>query len=956
MDNAQTSHLLQLQEASRQGKLVIFVGAGVSNNSGVPTWRHLTNALRQKLPISIQKEADDLKVAQIFKDSRGEKEFLETVRSALKDGQVAYNPIHNSILQLSPVHIITTNYDDLIEQAIIANYKQYDIITKDSDLPHYHYPNKVVKMHGDFKTGNIVLSEEDYYNYALEFPLIRAFVTSLFTTNVVLFVGFSFADLNLKIILNEIKTVLNERMQRVYLLTGEAVDEGLSEYYLRKGINVVSIDNPDEYAQRYKIEFNQTDLARLTIEKGKVLYKQLAIIDQLNIVYANGLIDLLDSKLKSYQTELTVLGDGLKYVFPKKECPMWNYHSRGLQIFSDTIKTIEKNLKTYRGKRDFAEKYNKEQRHFLMQQALLNRIYCIDDLQIITKENYDNIESEIEKDPTLNLFYSLDFKAVLEFIKELRSQGMFYNKRDLLLPYLLCRIGRYYEAYLQYQKIIPAFWSKGLYVLYFICLYNLYQIRYSIYQSVSGRADIDGQAIVDEIEKFDLEEILSKLPIEKALKHTLKDLFTYKFFSEKSKEADDLSRQIEQQKSHASRGGGSINENIYRLVAKYQQTLNFCIRNCMEFRNTFFGTLTKDTIIGILNSHSTKCNQIFGGIIEITKIHEIEEEHLFAILFFINSKDLSDIMLQCDISEIILNKESIRYLESLIDNLHKTVVENGNLSNLSIPLEIISPIIGNLVLVIGKSSNASLISNIEKFYEILHTIWKVPTCFLFDKHLYLMVKKCPPSDKMAIELLSDCIFNDPFKQDELAEVIASQLNKKNIIFDRVTDVSQLVKDSNWHLGFYMYKILPAIIQERYIDYLQQNIKDLTLYLEILGNLQVGVRYTDHFNDLLQNYKSNDNNDIAFVCSFLVALRRNDLYKNIHPIIDEFGNRHEPYKFLLAPLEYQNKEGIMPCWVLLCSNEEITELLKNDSIKKAYKLFMQNDELGKLNFNKLFKLL
>ena len=239
MNSIQTTHLLHLHEASVQNKLVVFVGAGVSANSGVPTWSSLTNAFKEDLPDTIKKETDDLKVAQIYKDTYGRKAYFEKVRNVLKDGRVAYNPIHNAILELNPVHIITTNYDDLIEQSIQSNYKQYDIITQDSDLPYYRYPSKVVKMHGDFKTGNIVLTEEDYYNYAATFPLIRSFVTSLFTTNVVLFVGFSFSDLNLKIILNDIKTILDQDMQRVYLLTDERVDKELSKYYENKGINIV---------------------------------------------------------------------------------------------------------------------------------------------------------------------------------------------------------------------------------------------------------------------------------------------------------------------------------------------------------------------------------------------------------------------------------------------------------------------------------------------------------------------------------------------------------------------------------------------------------------------------------------------------------------------------------------------------------------------------------------------
>lgn len=956
MDNTQTSHLLHIQEASRQGKLVVFVGAGVSNNSGVPTWGTLIKALKDELSHSTQKETDDLKIAQIYKDSRGYKEYLEIIKKVLKEGKIAYNPIHQSILRLSPVHIITTNYDDLMEQAIIANYNQYDIITKDSDLPYYHYPNKLVKMHGDFRTGNIVLSEEDYYNYSSNFPLIRAFVTSLFTTNTVLFVGFSFDDLNLKIILNGIKTVLNKDMQRVYFLTDEIVDKDMSDYYSNKGINIVSINNPDEYLVTNTVKFEQKDLDRLPIKKGANLYKQLEIIRQLDVDLSQGLISLLEKKLKSYQTEITVLGDGLKYVFPRNEFSMWNYHSQGLQIFSDSIKNIAKELKTIGGKRRFLNSHPKEHRHFLMQQALLNRIYRIDDLQIVTKNNFEKIESQIERDPVLCLFYQLNFEQVEELMKKLNSMDMFYNKKDLLLPYLLCRLGRFYEAYLRYKKIIPEFWSKELYVLYFISLYNLYQIRYRILMNTYGMSDVDGQSIVDEIEQFDLELILLKLPIDNALKQTLKDLFSYKFFSEKSKEADELSRQIEQQKAHANRGGGSINENIYRLVAKFQQTLNFCIRNCIEFHNSYFGTLVKDTIIGILNSHSTKCNQIFGGRISITKIYEVEEEHLFVVIFFVESKELAEIILQCDISEIKLNEKAVKYVEILIDNLHNSLIQNGKVRNVSFSIEQISYIIGNIVLLLGRTANAELIRNVDKLYEVIHLIWQVPICFSFDKYLYLLVKRCSPSDTMAIELLADSILRDPFEQNNLAKVIVKQLKKNKIIFDKVSDVSQLVKDSNWELGLILYEVLSVKIQRQYMDYTQQHINELLIYLILLDNLQVKVKYVDHFEELLsKNIKLNEQ-QLTDICKYLVALRKNPIFDNIHSLIDKYGVEYEQYKFYLAPLEYPQKENIKPDWILRCSDSEIKVFLKYDVIKEKYKKFMQSDELGKLNYDKLFRLL
>ena len=388
MDNTQLSHLLHIQEASRQNKLVVFVGAGVSANSGIPTWSKLIESFKSELSDDLKTEKDDLKVAQLYKDSRGFKEYFEKTRIVLKDGKCTYNPIHNAILELSPSHIITTNYDDLIEQSIQANFKQYDIITRDCDLPYSQYPNKVVKMHGDFNAGNIVLAEDDYYNYTMNFPLIRSFVTSLFTTNVVLFVGFSFTDLNLKLILNEINTILGKNMQKAYLLTDKLVNRELMNYYNGKGINVVDICNPDEYVSKYKINIKDAELNKLTSSIGKNLYKQLQIINQIEIDYSEDLLSLLAKKLKETEPELNVIGDGVKYLLPRNAYSFWNHYSGGLQLLSPYFKKLESNLRTIDGKRKFIETHSKDERMFLLQQAFVNQVYTIDNLSIISDKNY----------------------------------------------------------------------------------------------------------------------------------------------------------------------------------------------------------------------------------------------------------------------------------------------------------------------------------------------------------------------------------------------------------------------------------------------------------------------------------------------------------------------------------------------------------------------------------------
>ena len=82
MDKLQFSNILHIQEASKQGRLVVFVGAGVSNNSGIPTWSKLIREMKDEC--GADQETDELKIAQLYKDARGEKEYMDKVKETLK--------------------------------------------------------------------------------------------------------------------------------------------------------------------------------------------------------------------------------------------------------------------------------------------------------------------------------------------------------------------------------------------------------------------------------------------------------------------------------------------------------------------------------------------------------------------------------------------------------------------------------------------------------------------------------------------------------------------------------------------------------------------------------------------------------------------------------------------------------------------------------------------------------
>ena len=197
--------------------------------------------MKSELPDELSDEPDALKLAQLYKDSRGHKEYMDRIKEVLLYNKAVPNPLHKSILELNPCHIITTNYDNLIEQEIHNEFKQYAIVREDKDIPQMVHPNSLVKMHGDYLTDNIVLTETDYFNYPEKFRLVRAFVQSLFASKLVLFIGFSFVDLNLKMILNQLKTILAENMQRAYLLSCERPNDLQNQYFANKGMNIFQL-------------------------------------------------------------------------------------------------------------------------------------------------------------------------------------------------------------------------------------------------------------------------------------------------------------------------------------------------------------------------------------------------------------------------------------------------------------------------------------------------------------------------------------------------------------------------------------------------------------------------------------------------------------------------------------------------------------------------------------------
>jgi len=929
MDKLQYSNLLHIKEANKQGRLVVFVGAGVSNNSKVPVWSALINAMKQEC--NLGNERDGLEIAQLYKDARGEKEYMDKVKEVLKYNKVIPNDIHKDILALNPCHIITTNYDNLLEQEIQNEFKQYAIIREDRDLPNMLYSNSVIKMHGDFDTNNIVLTESDYHNYAKNFPLIRSFVISLFASKLVLFVGFSFADLNLKMILNDVHSVLKDSMQKAYLITDDKPDSMTIKYYENKGINIVYLDENDiEEILREK------DNTSISIPKGIYLHKMLRCIKLIKKNPEQDLASMLYAKLKSYSDEIKNLGEGLRYFIPKEELNMWNPNSNGLQLYSQYFRELHKQLKTFSGQRKFIKEHPEIDRKELKRFAYYNYLYRIDDVKILDSEFIYNLEKYFSTPSAPSFIYQMDFKKLNERLKYLSSREFSCNADDLEYPFTLYKLGNYYEAYQIYNRILSNAWKNEKYILYFISLYNIWSIKGLVWTQLAMRKDRDANTLYKKLDNIDLDGTLRRLPIEEEIRNVFQDLLSYRAIGKRVTETEELSDQLHKQRKSGERGGISINSNIANLLSKFEREFRFCNDNFIICDNSKqYQTVCANTIRGILNSYATPNHKFKELDLETSKIEELFSLCVFAFIFCVDNQELIETFKQFEIDEIVLSNDAIKYINTYLKNLSEAksipYVDGAKLATY----------IQNLLFVTSRIKNKNV--DIETLYKVVMKYWKALNLHISEKFLYAILSHFQPSDETLIQIANKLIesLNDNVHFYGCFSCIASYMSKSEIKYNDF-DMNSIKKKSNSEDLYCLYKVLDKTIQNEFSIYCQQNLDFVPSYLNFIVKNKLSVVSEDKFKDMVNKIDNQDLDENVYYCCWKLAkIRSNKANSNVHEIIDNYATINKCLKFYLSPLEYEDKENVIPEWLLYVDEETIHKLVEVKEYKDALKKYLED---------------
>ena len=149
----------QIKKSIKENSLILFVGAGISANSNLPTWGELIQSFRGELDLPDDNSDDYQRVAQYYYDAFGKNRYTKKIEEVFSSKGISKpNELHTLIEKIAPEHIITTNYDSLLEDQFESGLLKYNVVAEDKDIPYTSPRRYLIKMHGDLTKNRMLLS------------------------------------------------------------------------------------------------------------------------------------------------------------------------------------------------------------------------------------------------------------------------------------------------------------------------------------------------------------------------------------------------------------------------------------------------------------------------------------------------------------------------------------------------------------------------------------------------------------------------------------------------------------------------------------------------------------------------------------------------------------------------------------------------------------------------------
>lgn len=255
-----------LVDAVRRNNCVLFVGAGLSQGAGLPSWTGLLsrllswydqNGIRLADLADIQKlieEKDLLLAAEAIKDVVNPEIFRRALSSIIEDESLSPSATHLLLPTIPFAAVLTSNYDRLLEKAYGKVAQLPLVITHNSGtaLTAALHERRfyILKVHGTIEhIETIILGRRSYRELMHGNEAYVEHLRTLLRTKTLLFVGFSLSDPDLRLILDREQIIWGGHANIHYALMNavELNSVQRKEWERDYGIQILSYEPSNEY-------------------------------------------------------------------------------------------------------------------------------------------------------------------------------------------------------------------------------------------------------------------------------------------------------------------------------------------------------------------------------------------------------------------------------------------------------------------------------------------------------------------------------------------------------------------------------------------------------------------------------------------------------------------------------------------------------------------------------------
>ncbi|EHK2304541.1 SIR2 family protein [Clostridium perfringens] len=935
-----------INKAARNNKLVVFVGAGVSMNSGYPSWQDLIKDFAYGLDYDMRESSFDelLRIPQYYYNARKEKEYYDVIYNKFNIKSEPNN-IHDLILELNPAHIITTNYDDLIERKANSKGMFYDVVAKDSDLA-YSFNNKmIIKMHGDLKNKNIVLKEDDYMSYFNNFKLIQNYIKSLISTHVVLFVGYSVSDVNLKYIFQWVRDILKNNFQQAYLLECNSEKEFNQlefEYYKNRGINVLYSKYSNFNSKSKEEQVNTLKLEGENDHEIKSTKADKLTIGQATVKILEEIIE--ESKIKGFNLDIVYNAfEPLKYLNVLRiqdiMRPLKNLtYEEVWYDFRNNILEInnKKLMEFFRGfnknKLSYKEKFILE----VLSKARIkkikeygNKVINSDGENAGKIDESKNIILDISK-YNINIkykdnIYLFNYKKLEEQVNKSLFSGIKGREEESLLDaYYLYKLGKFIDSYKLLKAISEYCISEKLYYFYFIAEFNAYYLG----RIISFREGIyldEGKVVKEEYEKMDLEKVYEKLPKEsKKNSEVYKEISNFQFAYTQIDEVASKWKKIDKERDTIYCGIDLKDTPIYKLKSNMEEFHDFIVGNKLfvdnysEVKVSFYNFI--DCVLFSYTLDYKEEVEWVGVKGRTPKIFEFDRFIIHIMIEYLSCDEIEFLFNKYRIENLKVNKEDLEDLGKMSFNLFYALNNIKSIRDIKEKLEKYLYIIQYVN--INEESFNSIVNYFTQSLDFSHNMI---TTKIIDSVKELIYKN-KFSDVKYINDLLKCIlkfirYNSGYETYKLENIILFVLGNLSEVEDKIKD----------NLDF-------KILME-YVDLNREN----DIYYRILIRLYfvVNENYKEKIfkliNEILNNKKKISWNEfVLYYWSVYEGIiePNNSMERKIFDFVDMEVNEKEKNEKLGIHIEKSYSLSSLTYNILILLI--INKILNKEHLKKYYK--------------------